>query len=128
MRAIVFFLLGIFILLLVYFYVNYREFFSQINKEEINTKMLSKRVIELYEEKLKRLKLKVDSLENFAKLKRKSISEEIKLLKEEIKRGEELLKELEKAKEEKRNELYRLCTEVYQKAKGRCEILREKVK
>lgn len=128
MRAIIFFLLGIFILLLVYFYVNYRELFTQINKEEISAERLSKKVIELYEEKLRRLKLRVDSLENFAKLKRTLISEEIKLLKEEIKKGEELLEELKEAEEKKRNELYRLCTEVYQKAKGRCEILREKVK
>ncbi|MEO0097886.1 MAG: hypothetical protein ABIK78_07320 [candidate division WOR-3 bacterium] len=128
MRVIVFILLGIFILLLIYFYVNYREFFSQINKEEISVEMLSNKVIELYEEKLNRLKLRVDSLENSAKLKRKPMPEEIKLLKEEIKKGEELLEELKRAKEEKRNELYHLCTEVYQNAKGRCEILREKVK
>ncbi len=128
MRALIFILLGILIFLLVYFYINYREFFSQINKEEISAEMLSKKVIELYEAKLNRLKLKVDSLENLAKLKRRPIPEEIKLLKEEIKKGEELLEELKRAKEEKRNELYHLCTEVYQNAKGRCEILREKVK
>lgn len=127
MRTLIFILLGIFVFLLIYFYINYREFFAQINKEEIDVEMLSKKVIDLYEEKLARLKLRVDSLENLAKLKKKEIPE-IRLLKEEIKRGEELLEELKKAKEEKRNELYRLCIEIYEKAKGRCEILKEQVK
>lgn len=128
MRAIIFILLGIFILLLVYFYINYRDFFAQINKEEINAEKLSEKVIELYEEKINRLKLRVDSLENLAKLKKIGITQDIKLLKEEIKKGEELLADLKKAKEEKRNELYRLCIEIYQKAKGRCEILKEEIK
>ncbi|MCS7250672.1 MAG: hypothetical protein NZ608_07110 [candidate division WOR-3 bacterium] len=127
MRTLIFILLGIFILLLAYFYINYRDFFTQINKEEINAEMLSKKVIELYEEKLNRLKSKVDSLENLTKLRKKEIAE-IRLLKEEIKKGEELLADLKRAEEEKRHELYRLCIEIYQKARGRCEILREKAK
>uniref|UniRef100_A0A7V3ZUA1 Uncharacterized protein n=1 Tax=candidate division WOR-3 bacterium TaxID=2052148 RepID=A0A7V3ZUA1_UNCW3 len=126
MRAILIFLLVIFIALLGYFYFNYKEFFAQINKEEINAELLSNKVIALYEEKLNRLKNKIDSLENFPPYKKKEFIEEIKLLREEIKKGEKLLSELKRAKGEKRNELYRLCIEVYQKAKGRCEILKEK--
>jgi hypothetical protein len=126
MRALLIFLLVIFISLLGYFYYNYKEFFAQINKEEVNAELLSNKVIELYEEKLARLKARVDSLENLPRYKKREFRKEIKLLKEEIKKGEELLSELKKAKGEKRNELYRLCVEVYQKAKGRCEILKEK--
>jgi len=126
MRTILIFLLAIFLALLVYFYFNYKEFFAQINKEEINAELLSNKVIALYEEKLTRLKNRVDSLENLPQYKKREFVEEIKLLREEIKKGEELLSQVKRVKGEKRNELYRLCVEVYQKAKGRCEILKEK--